>query len=335
MKDTHNLFDQKTTTGVAEDKFGREVLAGLTEKQKTLPSKYFYDATGDHLFQQIMECSDYYLTRCELEIFTDRTADLASAIGFQREPFDLIELGAGDGTKTIHLLDWLAKRQTDFRYLPIDISENILTELESLVHARLPEVTVQVLAGEYLDMLAEAAMLSNRRKVVLFLGGNIGNLTPREAGDFYREIRRQLQPGDSMVTGFDLMKNPLIVRAAYNDVGGITKAFNLNLLQRINTELNADFDLRLFDHYCSYNPENGACKSYLVSLLQQEVHVADTVICFEEGETIWMEISQKYSPESIAALAVSGGFEVVTNLKDKKGWFTDSVWRIADQQLFT
>ena len=331
MKDTQDIFVQKTNVGVDEDKFYREVLEGLTKKQKSLPSKYFYDAKGDRLFQQIMECPEYYLTRCELEIFTERTADLAAAIGCHREPFDLIELGAGDGTKTICLLDYLANLRTDFRYLPVDISANILAELELTVNLRLPEVNIQVMVGEYLDKLAEAGRLSDRRKVILFLGGNIGNLTPNEAGDFYREIGRQLQPGDRMVTGFDLMKNPHIVKAAYDDAGGITKAFNLNLLHRINKELGADFDLNLFEHYCSYNPENGACKSYLVSLVQQKVNFQDTVVHFEEGETILMEISQKYSPESIVALAASGGFEVVANLRDKKGWFTDSVWRVAEQ----
>ncbi|RDB02603.1 L-histidine N(alpha)-methyltransferase [Runella aurantiaca] len=331
MKDTQDVFVQKTNNRVAEDKFYREVLEGLTKQQKSLPSKYFYDAEGDRLFQKIMECPEYYLTDCELEIFIDRTADLAATIGFNHEPFDIIELGAGDGTKTIYLLEYLANRQMDFRYLPVDISVNILTELELLVHARLPNVNIQVLAGEYLDMIAEARILSDRRKVILFLGGNIGNLTPREAIDFYREISQQLQPGDIMVTGFDLMKNPLIVRAAYDDAGGITKEFNLNLLQRINKELGADFDINLFEHYCSYNPENGACKSYLVSLVQQEVSFEDTTVGFEEGETIWMEISQKYSPDRIVALAASSGFEVVTNLKDKKGWFTDSVWRVVEQ----
>ncbi len=331
MKDTQDTFVQKTNAQVADDKFYWEVLEGLTKKQKSLPSKYFYDAKGDRLFQQIMECPEYYLTRCELEIFTDRTADLAAAIGFNHEPFDIIELGAGDGTKTIYLLEYLANHHTDFRYLPVDISANILTELELLVHARLPKVNIQMLAGEYLDMISEARMLSDRRKVILFLGGNIGNLTPNEAGDFYREIGRQLQPGDSMVTGFDLMKNPHIVKAAYDDARGITKAFNLNLLHRINKELGADFDVNLFEHYCSYNPENGACKSYLVSTVQQKVNLQGTVVHFEEGETILMEISQKYSPESIIALAASGGFEVVASLKDKKGWFTDSVWRLAEQ----
>jgi L-histidine N-alpha-methyltransferase len=307
--------------------FRDEVITGLSGQVKSLSSKWFYDAEGDVLFQQIMNSPEYYLTRCELDIFKEHTADIAAAIEADKTPLDLIELGAGDGSKTIHLLKHLAEKNTAFQYLPIDISPNILQELQSTIRSSLPELSIVPFNGEYLPMLAAAVTHSERRKVVLFLGANIGNVLLADAANFCSQIRSQLQPGDIAFIGFDLMKNPRIIRAAYDDAEGITSAFNLNLLKRINRELDGNFKVDLFEHYCNYDPQTGSCKSYLVSLATQDVMIGESIISFKEGEVIWVEISQKYSLDKIKEIAINSGFEMMTYITDKRGWFADVVWK--------
>ena len=214
-----------------------------------------------------MNCEEYYPTNCELEIFSEKTAEICDAIIGDGDAFDLIELGAGDAMKSSYLLKYLMDQQADFTYLPIDISANVISYLNITLPVTLPGLQIAGLNGEYFEMLERAASISNKRKVVLFLGSNIGNMHVDEAEGFCRELRNHLSPGDMMLIGFDLKKNPKTVLAAYNDKGGITKRFNLNLLERIaNRELNADFDIDKFDHYPTYDPETGACKSYLISL---------------------------------------------------------------------
>ncbi len=327
MKQNNCVSIATAETGAHElGQFREEVVIGLSSKPKRLSSKYFYDKKGDQLFQQIMRCSEYYLTRCELDIFQHQTDQLASLItDGQSAPFDLIELGAGDGTKTRYLLSELINREAYFTYMPIDISGNILSELEQNL-SDLNGLNIHPLEGEYLDMLYEAATISANRKVVLFLGSNIGNMDMVEARRFCLNVRNMLQPGDLFLIGFDLKKNPQTILSAYNDKDGITRDFNLNLLQRINNELDADFDLSQFIHYPTYDPHSGACKSYLVSTSQQTVRIGDAVISFAEGEWIFTEISQKYSLPEIRTLAAHSGFAVVENLTDKKRWFVDSVW---------
>lgn len=308
-------------------RFHADVLEGLSKKQKALPSKYFYDAAGDALFQELMQAEEYYPTRCELEIFLNKSAALAQVMTGNGEALDLIELGAGDGTKTVHLLRKMVTSNLDFNYLPIDISGNILHELEQFISSKLPAVNLVKMQGEYQEALQRAIGYSDRRKVILFLGANIGNLTVVEAKAFCRQVRSLLSPGDLFIIGFDLKKDPRIIRSAYDDALGLTRAFNLNLLHRINRELGAGFDPGLFDHYCSYDPETGACKSYLVSLTDQEVNLGSATIRFDEGESIWMEISQKYDHNMISQMAYESGFSPVTAFMDDKGWFSDACWK--------
>lgn len=306
--------------------FRTDVINGLTAKPKRLSSKYFYDKNGDELFQRIMECSEYYLTDCEFDIFKNQTHELAKLInGNNKLPFDLIELGVGDGTKTQYLLKELIKDKSQFTYLPIDISGNILSELEKNL-TDLDELQLVPLEGEYLECLMEAVQRTDNRKVVLFLGANIGNLDKTAAGHFCREIRSVLSPGDLFVIGFDLKKNPITILNAYNDKSGITSEFNLNLLKRINRELAGEFKTEKFVHYPTYDPVSGECKSYLISQEEQTVNISGIDIKFEEGEWIYMEISQKYSLQEIKTLATNSGFAVSGSLLDKKNWFVDSVW---------
>ena len=312
-----------------EGVFHKEVVEGLSIYPKKLSSKYFYDPIGDRLFQDIMHMPEYYLTNCELEIFRTKTAELADFITTDESDFDLIELGAGDALKSSHLLTHLSAHHNTYSYMPIDISGNILAVLGEKLHRDIPTLDIVPLEGEYFEMLDQAMKISKRRKVVLFLGGNIGNMDMDEAQLFCSEIRRKLSPGDIIIIGFDLKKNPHTVLSAYNDKTGITSAFNINLLNRINRELEADFDTQCFQHYQSYDPISGACRSFLVSLTNQHVHIKGESIFFKENELIDMEISQKYAPEEIQRMASIAGFQLIANVEDSKGWFVDSVWRVS------
>ena len=311
---------------IKTNQFYNDVIKGLAATPKRLSSKYFYDAKGDKIFQELMDCEEYYPTKCELEIFSEQTAELAQAIAGDGGPFDLIELGAGDAMKSTYLLRYLLEQGIDFNYLPIDISDNVISYLNSTLPVTLPGLNITGLNGEYFDMLKKAATLSSRRKVVMFLGSNVGNMPVSEAIGFIKELNRHLSPGDMLLIGIDLKKAPKTVLAAYNDREGITKRFNLNLLERINRELNGDFDLQQFDHYASYDPDTGACKSYLVSLSDQTINIGDETISFAKDEYIYMEISQKFTIKQTEQMAREAGFTPVRELFDSKQWFMDAVW---------
>jgi len=316
------------TQNDSKETFLLDVIEGLQSSPKRLHSKYFYDKAGDQLFQQIMNMPEYYLTDCELDIFKNKTELLAKSILIDNKPFDLIELGAGDAMKSIYLLEHLTKKNIDFTYMPIDISGHILEELSGKFSRDLPDLEIKTLEGDYFDMLDKAMSISKRRKVVLFLGGNIGNMDMEESYHFCRELRRKLNRGDILLVGFDLKKNPHTILNAYNDEAGITSSFNLNLLIRMNRELEADFDVLNFQHYQTYDPISGACKSYLVSLTEQNVHIGNQIFRFEEYELIDMEISQKFSQEDISKLARDSKFHIIDEIHDSKNWFVDSIWQI-------
>ena len=309
------------------NQFLKEVLHDLSQPQKTLNAKYFYDGKGDKLFQEIMNCPEYYPTNCEKEIFTERFKDLAVTLKNGFNTFDLVEMGAGDATKSSYLLKELVDTQVDFTYMPIDISSTMIAHLEQSLPAKIEGLKVKGLNGEYFDMLEKANRISSRKKVVMLLGGNIGNETPENAVEFCRKIRAALQEGDLVLIGFDLKKNPHTILAAYNDAAGFTRDFNLNLLHRINDELGGDFKVSQFQHYPNYDPITGACKSYLVSKKNQKVNIADQTFQFHENEVIYMEISQKYSIQEIEEMAKISGFKTVTHFYDHKKWFVDTVWQ--------
>ena len=321
--------NQTGTVGSAATTFYNDVVQGLSASPKYLSSKYFYDATGDALFQQIMQLPEYYLTRSEQEIFLMQTKALAQPLLQRFQQFDVIELGAGDATKSTHLLKELASTGKSFTYFPVDISENVIQLLEDEIPERVPCLQVQGLNGDYFEMLEKCYQVSGRRKLVLFLGSNIGNYTPEQAEDFLLALNDHLLPGDLVLIGFDVKKSPKEILAAYNDRTGVTKAFNLNLLRRLNNELDADFDLLQFDHYPTYDPITGACKSYLISLSQQEVHIGNLTFSIERNEPIWTELSQKYSVQEINELAIHTGFQPVQNFYDCRHWFLDALWEKA------
>lgn len=310
------------------NQFLKDVLTGLQSSPKELQSKYFYDEEGDKIFQQIMDSEEYYPTDCEMEIFKEQTSELANVLKNGFDEFDLVELGAGDATKSFYVLEKLIKNKAKFTYYPIDISSHIISELEKNLPNKIKGLKVKGLNGEYFEMLKKSYQESNHRKVVLFLGANIGNMPIEEAKVFCKQLRKHLSEDDLLMIGFDLKKHPEIIRKAYSDKEGHTKQFNLNLLRRINRELNANFDTDSFDHYSSYDPENGACKSYLISLKKQIVTIGENdPIFFDENEYIFMEVSQKYSITEAEELAFQADFEPVKHFLDSKKWFVDSVWK--------
>ena len=329
MKNMNTATLQTLTNNPANitEQFYADVIKGLHSTPKQLSSKYFYDAVGDKLFQDLMNCDEYYPTNCELEIFTQQTAEICRAMMGNGDAFDLIELGAGDATKSTFLLKYLLEQKADFSYLPIDISDNVISYLNMSLPVTLPGLKVTGLNGDYFDMLKKAASLSKRRKVVLFLGSNIGNMPVSDAEGFCKQLRNHLSPGDMLLVGVDLKKNPKTILAAYNDKEGITKRFNLNLLERINRELGADFDVAKFEHYPTYDPETGSCKSYLISLEDQQVKIrGKETICFAKDEYIYMEISQKYNVIQTNQMASGAGFKPLNIFFDNKKWFIDAIW---------
>ncbi len=306
--------------------FARAVAEGLRAMPKKLPSKFFYDEHGDRLFQQIMEMPEYYLTNSELEIFQNHKEEIRQLI--DGEPFDLVELGAGDGTKTKVLLAHFLDRGAQFRYRPVDISGNVLQLLGNDLRNNFPRLSFEGLQGDYFEVLEAFNRREGRKKVIFFLGSNIGNMTLERAGDFLVHIGENMHEGDLLLVGFDLRKDPQVILDAYNDPAGITAAFNLNLLRRINRELGGDFDLAHFRHWETYNPLNGEARSYIVSTRQQTVRIdtIDLEVDFAAWEAIAVELSCKYTLDEIEALGAAAGFSLVRHFLDERRYFADSLF---------
>lgn len=307
--------------------FRKDVELGLGSSPKTLPSKYFYDKRGDELFVEIMNLSEYYLTRSEHEIFKVKSEELIQALEITPgKHFELVELGPGDGTKTKELLKVLSKGVYQFDYLPIDISQNALDQLEKELHRDLPSVCVRKKQGDYFAML-ESLRESHHPKVLFFLGSNIGNMTDQQATDFIYKLGSNLAPNDKLLLGVDLIKPAKIVLPAYNDSAGLTSAFNLNLLSRINHELGGDFDTNHFAHHPEYTAETGIAKSYLVSTVEQTVTLngSSNRFHFAQGEKILTEISRKYDDEIVSNIIRNTDFQIITKLTDRKGYFADYI----------
>ncbi|MEM6516904.1 MAG: L-histidine N(alpha)-methyltransferase [Bacteroidota bacterium] len=306
--------------------FAEDVLKGLTSTEKYLPSKYFYDDNGSRIFQEIMNMPEYYLTDSEFEILSLQAKQIVDKLEFS-EPFNIIELGAGDGFKTFKLLEFLVSNEINFTYVPIDISEEANRMLEAKLKDRLPELSIEPKTGDYFKVLKQIRK-KETPNLLLFLGGNIGNYPKERALNLLRLLSDAMNPKDKLLIGMDLKKNPIIIHNAYYDRAGITKRFNLNLLIRINRELDADFKIDDFDFYCHYNPENGKVKSYLVSLKKQAVQLKSIgkVLEFDQNELIWTELSKKYDQNEIDTLARLTNFKVKHSFMDCKHFFTDSLW---------
>lgn len=308
------------------DSFAKDVRAGLTAQNKFLSSKYFYDNNGSRIFQEIMGMPEYYLTDAEFEILSLQSKQIYDALQFS-QPFNIIELGAGDGLKTFKLLEYLVKANVDFNYIPIDISQEAIDILTKRLKKRLPDISIKPKVGDYFKVLKEIKSKSEP-SLLLFLGGNIGNYLYEKSVELLHLFNKNMKTGDKLLIGFDLKKNPITIHKAYYDSQGITKRFNLNLLLRINREFEADFKIDDFDFYCHYNPDNGEVRSYIFSLRKQQVYLKklDLTVHFDYDELIWTELSKKYSFKDIEALAQATNFKSITKFLDCKHYFADSLW---------
>lgn len=319
----------KETKPKFASEFKKEVYQGLSSYPKYLSSKYIYDKAGDKLFQDIMAMPEYYLTDTEFSILEKHKEEIASYFSNGSDFFNLIEMGAGDGKKTKILLRHFTDKDINFTFRPIDISQNALDSLKQNLKQELPELKTEPLQGTYFETLKTLHFNSEERKVILFLGSNIGNLLHEQAIDFLSKIQSYMQPNDLLFIGFDQKKNPQTILDAYNDQTGITAAFNKNLLVRINRELNANFNIDNFSHWEVYDPESGTAKSFLVSKENQKVRVSDLDLdlSFDAWETIHTEISQKYDDKTVQWLAEKSGLQVITEFTDLKNYYKNYLFK--------
>lgn len=306
--------------------FANDVIEGLTAKNKYLNSKYFYDDNGSKIFQEIMHMPEYYLTDSEFEILSLHAQQIIEAANFKR-PFNIVELGAGDGFKTFKLLEYLVNASIDFYYVPIDISQGAMDSLSDHLKQRLPNLSIHPRVGDYFEVLSKENLQTEIPSLLLFLGSNIGNYSLEEAENLLCLFNQNMKPQDKLLLGMDLKKNPITIQLAYNDHQGITKRFNLNLLLRINKEFDGDFMIDDFDFYCHYNPINGEVRSYIVSLRKQTVVLKklNKRFDFDYNELIWTERSKKFDFEEIEALANKSNFKVHKHFLDGRHYFSDSL----------
>jgi dimethylhistidine N-methyltransferase len=297
------------------------VIAGLSLPQKTLPPKYFYDARGSELFEAICRLREYYPTRAELALTRARLGDIGRFAGAGCE---LIEYGSGASVKTRLLI----RRLRPSAYVPVDISEPALRQAGARLAREFPWLKISGVVGDFSRPLelpvfrGRGRGLHTGRRVIYFPGSTIGNLVPHEAHAFLSMTRGLVGAGGAMLVGVDLKKDANVLHAAYNDAKGVTAAFNLNLLARINRELEGDFDLRRFRHYAFYNAARGRIEMHLVSLARQQARVGAHRFQFEAGETIHTENSCKYSVAEFQALAAEAGFRSAKVWLDRQELFS-------------
>lgn len=307
--------------------FLKDVLDGLSQPSKYISSHYFYDQAGDKLFQQIMSMPEYYLTNAELEIFSQQSEDLIDSFDIsEEEEFELIELGAGDGKKTQHLLKSLLDHQFNFKYIPVDISQNSLSVIVERMEDLFADLEIDAKQGDYFHVLDDL-FTSDKKKVILFIGSNLGNMNDELASTFLGKVAQNLKSGEKLLLGVDLLKSKEIVFPAYADAGGITSEFNLNLLKRINSELGGDFIIENFEHAPEYSEEEGIAKSFLKSKIQQSVYISelDRSFDFGEGELIHTEISRKYNDEILQKLITDSNLKISHKFLDTKKYFADYI----------
>jgi dimethylhistidine N-methyltransferase len=297
--------------------FRAEVLSGLRKTPKELPTKYLYDARGSRLYERICALEEYYPPRTEIAIMKAHIGEMVARLGPNTR---LIEYGCGNCAKTRILLDSLPDISG---YVPIDISIEQLRRVARELDEHYKGLKILPVCADYTGHFElPPPGRPDERTAVYFPGSTIGNFHPEAARDFLWHIAATCGPGGALLIGVDLKKDPAILHRAYNDREGVTAAFNLNLLARINRELEGDFDLDAFRHYAFYNPAAGRVEMHLVSLREQTAHIGDASVSFTRGESIWTESSYKFSPGGFAALAGSAGFRVDKVWTDERQWFS-------------
>ena len=292
------------------------VRSGLLTRPKTFPSHFFYDAQGSKLFESICDLPEYYLTRAETRILENAAKPIAESLP---EIATLVELGSGSAVKTELLLQSFGTNRA-LRYVPIDVSRSALEDSVERIAQAHPDLAIWPTVAEYEGGLTALEALDLGPRLFLWLGSSIGNLRPAAAATFLRRCREKMHSEDLFLVGIDLRKQRERLEAAYNDAQGITAAFNLNLLERLNRELGADFDLSRFEHRVHYDEKSGSVQSFLESRVAQTVSVGalDLDLAFEAGERIHTEDSFKYSTDEIDELAASAGFRVRQQFFDER-----------------
>ena len=309
----HNV--QFTDYHPAPADFFSEVMDGLAQQPKVIPPKFFYDALGSRLFDEICELDEYYPTRTEMQILSTHAEEIASLIG---EKSFILEPGSGSSTKVRLLLDEL-KPHT---YMPMDISKQHLLNAADDLADEYPWLDIHAACADFTTELVIPDCVEDTNRVAFFPGSSIGNFEPRAAQHFLNHLGQTLGNGGGLLIGVDLKKPAEILHAAYNDRRGVTAAFNQNLMTRINRELAADFNLDLFDHYAFYNPQQGRVEMHLVSTQAQMVSIDQERFHFDRGESIHTECSYKYSIAEFQALAESAGFNAVQVWTDNEQLFS-------------
>jgi L-histidine Nalpha-methyltransferase len=313
----------------------REARSGLSATPRTLSPWLFYDEAGSHLFEEITELPEYYLTRTERGIFSDHAEEILREAAASHGPhpvgkLTLIELGAGTATKTGILLHEAVRQQDSVVYQPVDVSETALAEASENILNNIPGVAVRPQVADYTREGLPLDRLPNTRTLALYIGSSIGNFTPDEAQGVLRNLRAQLLPGDTLLLGTDLVpgknKTEATLLAAYDDAAGVTAAFNLNVLTRLNRDLGTDFDVEYFRHKVMWNPTASRIEMHLESRIAQRVHLPASrepalEIEFAAGETIHTENSYKFTLPAVNALLVSAGFAMTKSWLDAQGLF--------------
>jgi L-histidine N-alpha-methyltransferase len=297
--------------------FAQDIEEGLLSNPKSIPSIYFYDQKGEALFRDIMNLDEYYLTKSELEILTNQGSQITKLI--PKQTLDIIELGAGDGIKTKEFLKYFEHPSNVF--IPIDISEAAVKDITRKMKSWIPKLTTEGICGDYFQMLD--GLKGKRKKLILFLGSNLGNMLDDQAKKFIENLDNSMNSGDQLLLGLDLIKSKDIILPAYQDKKGVTSAFNINLLTRMNRELGANFNISKFKHLAEY--EDGITKSFIKSNEEQSVHISelDCTIEFQKGERIHTEVSRKYDEKILNSLLQNTELKVQERYIDKKGYFTN------------
>ena len=303
-----------------EKTFAEEISSSLNHDSKFISPKFFYDKKGSDLFEKICSLPEYYPTRTEISILRKLQPELSSYID---ENFRLVELGSGTSVKTRLILDVLTKLQDSVDYFPIDISE-ILTESSEELLKNYDGLHITGIIDTYEGGLEFLKNFDKKKNLIIFLGSSFGNFSPNDGFEFLKKINSTMKPGDLFLIGLDLIKDKQILESAYDDSQGVTAEFNLNILSRINDELDADFNLKNFSHLAIYNKEKQRIEMYLKSLVNQSVIVSksDLLLNLEKDELIHTEHSHKYKLSQIHELLDSVGFEIKHTWLDDKKYFS-------------
>jgi L-histidine N-alpha-methyltransferase len=315
-------------TGRRGATFAGDVLAGLSASPKYLQSKYFYDDVGSALFDAITALPEYYLTRAETEILREWGWEIVRALG---NPIEFVELGSGSAVKTRVLIEEALRVQRTLRYSPIDISAQALRASADALTRDYSGLEVAAVEDDYFSVLGTSKLRREGKVLVMFMGSNIGNYEPSAAVDLLSAIARTLKPGDGLLLGADLKKDPRILQLAYDDPAGVTAAFNKNLLARVNRELGGTFDVHAFEHVARYEEEYGRVASYLRARRAQHAYIEalDITVAFGASEMIHTESSYKYSSGDLQALGQSAGLALTRTWTDSQERFSVNLYTLA------